>query len=32
MGLHFVELTPDLQKKLDSRVLETIEKQLSGLW
>jgi Tfp pilus assembly protein PilZ len=32
MGLQFVELTPDLQEKLDSRVLETIEKQLSGLW
>ncbi len=32
MGLHFIELTPDLQEKLDSRVLETIEKQLSGLW
>ncbi len=32
MGLHFVDLTPEEQEKLDSRVLETIEKQLSGLW
>jgi Tfp pilus assembly protein PilZ len=32
MGLHFIGLTPEVQEKLDSRVLETIEKQLSGLW
>lgn len=32
MGIQFVELTQDLQEKLDFRVLETIEKQLSGLW
>lgn len=32
MGLHFGELTPENQDKLDTWVLEILEKRLSTLW
>lgn len=32
MGVHFIDLTPEVQKELESRVLGAIETQLSRLW